>query len=530
MVEPWSFHSSPTASQYSSDHNGYNDGWSESGGSSYLWDHFSNSYSSMPEPPPDIPLDRIIREVPFPVWHFNILPKLKTEDLLSTLVAITPSRPQTQRDIYTFELLQKSILNRHLLSSVKHTSLERLLSSCQRYFDKSHAYHEYLDQKEGVQHNALKYRTRAGSGEKRKLLEYEQRGREGKARKLSEKLTWGWCGLESMEQLPFDILERIVSQIFVELNVDQSKYPILTTQLTSFMLEAPESMGLVFLKDLKVVLPDSYTKPCQNISAYLAEATQDFRDLYTISCITLKIIYSFACREIRVRIADPDDIIEPQAPEDIDIELLNTDDGWDEQYWDEQSSWENPNYWRALSNRPDVDTKVLMANGICSKMDLSSAIYHAPTHTIEMYSLEQLRVFFHFADEFEVDWRFVGYAVMGSGRQSFHNTRVKLSMYDYYDDHRTHVNDIFLGYSKMIQELHFCSHVQRIQLTGFKMLKEKASELFESLPSLELIRHDHGTFHRCILLPPKLPTSKKKYNLRQNVQSRQQRRLRGATF
>jgi len=526
-MEGWSYPSTPTSHHAATFD--YDSPWSNTTTSTDGWGY----YPSIDSPPPrhDVPLDLIFRNVPATIWHYEILPKLDTKTLMSILVALEPHTASiSAKDSLQFACFRESIENHHLPMSIRRGSLEKLMSSCKRYFPSSSEYHRVLAKR--ARETSTKYRTRSGSGEKRRLEELDERHTKSRKKTSGREFnSFEWYLSDNNEKLELVLLEKMVAQVFCELHLDQSKYPLLTQNLTSFILEAPESMGLVFLSDQKIVLPDSFAEPCKNLPEYVAEVTKNFRDMYTISSLVLKVIYSFETREVRVRLVDPANISDPELPADVDSLDLFADEEWDEEFWDEQASWESPKFWNSLVNKPSVDSKVLMANGMCSKMDLSSAIYHAPTHTIELFALENIQTFYHFSDEFEVDWRFVGYAVMGA-RNSIHTEKVTLSMYDYYESHRSHARDPYLGYKKMVQELHFCNEIEQIKLTGFAIEQAKAIELFDSLPKLQKIIVSNQTFHRCVLLPAKtqFPESRKVYNLRQNVRSRQNKERRSTTF
>merc|ERR1712217_290392 len=146
-----------------------------------------------------------------------------------------------------------------------------------------------------------------------------------------------------------------------------------------------------------------------------------------------KVLYSFSTEEVRVRIADPVLGLMVTMPDSIRQTYLQNDDGWDEEYWLEDASYEDKSFWKFIKNKPEVNTERLIANGMCSKMDLASAIYHCPTTTVQMYGLQNIQAFSHFEETYEVDWRFVGYSIMSSNCPSEPAQNLTLSLYDITD-------------------------------------------------------------------------------------------------
>ena len=51
-------------------------------------------------------------------------------------------------------------------------------------------------------------------------------------------------------------------------------------------------------------------------------------------------------------------------------------------------------------------------SAICMKMDIASIIYHSPVECIEIYGLEDVKTFSYSQRQYQIDWRFVGYAIM----------------------------------------------------------------------------------------------------------------------
>ena len=79
------------------------------------------------------------------------------------------------------------------------------------------------------------------------------------------------------------------------------------------------------------------------------------------------------------------------------------------------ASFEETDFWDKLNVDPKLSTRVLVANALCTRMDLASAIYHSPTSRIEIYGMGHLQAYSHYDREHQLDWRFVGYAIMASG-------------------------------------------------------------------------------------------------------------------
>merc|ERR1711972_501476 len=163
--------------------------------------------------------------------------------------------------------------------------------------------------------------------------------------------------------------------------------------------------------------------------------------------------------EIRVRIGHSVLGLRAEIPNSIRNTYLQNDDGWDEEFWLEDASFENSNFWKFINTSKSISTERLIANGMCSKMDLASAIYHCPTTRVEMYGLQNIQAFHHFEETYEVDWRFVGYSVMSSNSPSEPAQDLVLGLFDVTD---RRVEGIAfsqdglgvpegLGYGKMIQ-------------------------------------------------------------------------------
>jgi len=475
----------------------------------------------------EVPLDQVYSELPVYLWDHHIWPKLDLDTLLEAHRALADDGSENCGRSQNSIIHQSRIQNYHIPNSIPNSSLLEITNSLQKHSNKLKLSSKTKNSKSRLRHTPPK---------RRKLIT-----------KPIRSITKDQACLNQIQQ-------SIINKIFNLLNLETKKYPILQKVLKSFLLEAPKKMSLIYLANLKVIIPDCWKDPVTDMRSYVEELSKDYRDLFTIACFTLKILYSFMTVEVRVRIADPVLGLMVEMPDSIRQTYHQNDDGWDEEYWLEDASSDDKQFWKYIKNTPEIETERLIANGICSKMDLASAIYHCPTTKVEMYGLQNIQAFHHFEDTHEVDWRFVGYSVMSSNSPDEPAQNLVLSLYDISDKREVSDNAAInqiqllesngnqssgslpalgnlnisdeLGYAKMIQELHFCARVQTLVLKQFQMSQMKASELFDSLPILTKIVTSKGVYHRCQLLPAEtaFPETRKQYQLRLKESERNKKR------
>lgn len=473
-------------------------------------------------------MDQVYSELPVYLWDHHIWPKLDLATLLEAHRALAENVAENCVRSQYSNIHQSRIQNHHIPNSIPNSSLLEITNSLQKHSKKL---------KLSKQSEVEKSRLRHTPPKRRKLTT-----------KPTRTITKDQACLNQIQQ---SIIEKIMNL----LNLDTKKYPILQKVLKSFLLEAPKKMSLIYLANLKVIIPDCWKSPVTDMRSYVEELSKDYRDLFTVACFTLKILYSFMTVEVRVRIADPVLGMIVEMPNSIRQTYHQNDDGWDEEYWLEDASFDDKQFWKYIKNTPEIETERLIANGMCSKMDLASAIYHCPTTKVEMYGLQNIQAFHHFEDTYEVDWRFVGYSVMSSNSPDEPAQNLVLSLYDISDrrgisddaattqiqspeySRRPSLNGSLpalgdlnisdeLGYAKMIQELHFCARVKTLVLKQFQMSQMKASELFDSLPILTKIVTSKGVYHRCQLLPAEtaFPETRKQYQLKLKESERNKKR------
>lgn len=474
----------------------------------------------------EVPLDQVYSELPVYVWDHHIWPKLDLNTLLEAHRALAEDGDGSCSRSQNSNIHQSRIQNFHIPNSIQNSSLLEITNALQKH-SKTLKLSSKKENSKTLRHTPPK---------RRKLVNNPTRS-------------------ITKDQACFNqIQQSIIDKILNLLNIETKKYPILQKVLKSFLLEAPKKMSLIYLANLKVIVPDCWKVPVTDMRSYVEELSKDYRDLFTIACFTLKILYSFKTVEVRVRIADPVLGMIVEMPDSIRQTYHQNDDGWDEEYWLEDASFDDKQFWKYIKNTPEIETERLIANGMCSKMDLASAIYHCPTTKVEMYGLQNIQAFHHFEDTYEVDWRFVGYSVMSSNSPDEPPQNLVLSLYDISDRREVSDNAAInqirslesngnqsrsslpefgnlnisdeLGYAKMIQELHFCARVQTLVLKQFQMSQMKASELFDSLPILTKIVTSKGVYHRCQLLPAEtaFPETRKQYQLRLKESERNKKR------
>ena len=153
--------------------------------------------------------------------------------------------------------------------------------------------------------------------------------------------------------------------------------------LAAFIIEAPQETGVLYLKEAKLLLPDRYYSPMRanTLIKYLKEfnaATNDgHRKMVVISAFVLSCIYTFNVKNIRVRIFS--DLIEVYHDMSNDEHYMGAD------LWDEYADFEKQTFWEHLNTNGCFSSRRLIANAMCTKMDLASAMYHNSTSKIEIY-------------------------------------------------------------------------------------------------------------------------------------------------
>ena len=222
----------------------------------------------------EVPLDKLFSELPFYIWDQGIWPKLDLETLLETYKALVEQQ-ETGNLKNCSDLHQSRLQRQHIPNSIKNSSIQEITKALQKQALELKI-SKKLQQKVNNNHTPPKRRKLIKPVQK--ITKYE----------------------ESVNQIQQIIVEKILSL----LNFNHHNYPILKNTLKTFLLEAPKRLSLIYLANLKVIIPDCWKNPIADLRRYVAEMI-DFRDLYTIACFTLKVLYSFSTEEVRVRISDP---------------------------------------------------------------------------------------------------------------------------------------------------------------------------------------------------------------------------------
>ena len=226
----------------------------------------------------EVPLDQVYSELPVYLWDHHIWPKLDLDTLLEAHRALADDGSENCGRSQNSIIHQSRIQNYHIPNSIPNSSLLEITNSLQKHSKKLKLSSKTENSKSRLRHTPPK---------RRKLIF-----------KPTRSITKDQACLNQIQK-------SIINKIFNLLNLEAKKYPILQKVLKSFLLEAPKKMSLIYLANLKVIVPDCWKDPVTDMRSYVEELSKDYRDLFTIACFTLKILYSFMTVEVRVRIADP---------------------------------------------------------------------------------------------------------------------------------------------------------------------------------------------------------------------------------
>ena len=289
-----------------------------------------------------------------------------------------------------------------------------------------------------------------------------------------------------------------------------------------FLMEAPKKMGFIWVKEMKIILPDFYDMPILNdfennhLYEYLREFKFDTVEGHRKACIlgafVLACLYSFNTTDIRIRVFSLNDYLpihdydyrhntqftEPRTatriyvpqietlhspypfqltlPESVDMN--NEEQYQDSSLWDNYASFEEESAWDLLVDDPKFSHKKIIANALCAKMDLASATYHSPTNKIEIFGLANTLAYSHFDKDHQLDWRFIGYAIMNTGVDEGGASHVNLSTTDYYD--RYDRNDKEHKTNRLISELMYSADLTNICLINMKVKPSDINRLLEN--------------------------------------------------
>ena len=279
-----------------------------------------------------------------------------------------------------------------------------------------------------------------------------------------------------------------VSTIDKESGIWHRKSMTIQEMLAAVLRESPEKLSVIYIKEAKLLLPDSYHDPIKQMkfNRYMAEFNcqelQGHRRMAAIGGFILASVYTFDITDMRVRIFSSPNYnpYHDMANED---EFMGTD------LWDEYANFEEPSFWHRLSCEPSHSSRLLIANAMCTKMDLASALYHNATKSIEMYGLKHATAYSHFDREEQIDWRMVGYAIMANESQREGANKVTLSAEDIYGSDGTIAvaKPCKTPHSKIVKELVYSGRCQDATLIGFNCSEEQADDVFNKTTHLQKI-------------------------------------------
>lgn len=194
-------------------------------------------------------------------------------------------------------------------------------------------------------------------------------------------------------------------------------------------------------------------------------------------------VYTFNTEKIRIRIKTFEAYAVPiSLPESIDMD--NDEQFMGVDLWDAYANFEAVSFWSKLSTSPKHTTRALIANALCTKMDLASAVYNSPTKSIEIFGLEHFKAYSYFDREEQLDWKFVGYATMASGKASEAAEQVVVGSKDLFEEH---VGGEEFSCTKVFREFQY-SAVSMVTFVSLNVRREMVEELFERCEALKVIR------------------------------------------
>ena len=283
--------------------------------------------------------------------------------------------------------------------------------------------------------------------------------------------------------------------------------------VADYLSEAPEKIGIWYLKEAKVILPESIQDPTEDaLNSYLHEfkmhTKEGHRRLTVLGAFTLSALYTFNASEIRVRIKTmekyPRKALEKPADYEFPPRLslpadVNMND--EEQYmvselWEEYANFDDNRFWGRLNTNEKFSDRVLIANALCTRMDLASALYHSPLTRMEIYGLEDLQAFSHFDREHQIDWRFVGYSIMANGGEDVACDKILVAAKDLFDKDRR-VTDV--AHAKMVAEFYFCGDVTKLRFVGFDVPEKEIDKIFnkcDKLNVISVVKRRRTDYHR----------------------------------
>ena len=153
--------------------------------------------------------------------------------------------------------------------------------------------------------------------------------------------------------------------------------------------------------------------------------------------------------------------------------------------WDDYAQFDSASFWTRVNAKDDQEMRPLIANALCTLMDLGSAIYHSSKRSIEIYGLRECTAYSNFERCEQLDWRFVGYAMMASQGSTDGAQRVRLSPCDYYfrSEHKSTIK-----FNKVLREFIFAETVGMVELYNMPMTKKETDEMFSNCKFLKLVK------------------------------------------
>lgn len=173
--------------------------------------------------------------------------------------------------------------------------------------------------------------------------------------------------------------------------------------LQEFIGGISTQLCVIYVKDLNLLLPDSHERPIRlktknDVSQLFRNDNKNHlnsssfalsKNMMTIGGLTLNILYSYRSQSLRIRVLENDIFkLDPDfqplreiSPSDVTLKDLAV-----KLYF--RLSLNTHGYWKKIVEaRNSDDSEELLANSLCTILDLACGIYYSPLKKIEIYGM-----------------------------------------------------------------------------------------------------------------------------------------------
>lgn len=196
----------------------------------------------------------------------------------------------------------------------------------------------------------------------------------------------------------------------------------------------------------------------------------------------------------------------------------------DHKYFEDDINYTSKNIWKKLDHQnKNLNPKIFITNGAMGVMDVAVALYHIRNRnhvlvgqangfgheksmnpereparedlTLELYGLSDFTRFEHWANEYEIDWRAVGYAIMSDDVSGLSRFDVVFAGQDIAES-ETFTQKTQIKYTRLLDEFHYSTSCTSIKLLDFTVSESKLLDIFTHARNCETITTLDGVFER----------------------------------